>query len=506
MNRTFAVSARDILIGCFVLGFLFCYAGPFLFLVHQWRSNEIYSHGFLIPFISLYLLHLQREKIDRVELRPDYLGGIPALVVALLCLFTGRIAGIVLLEEISIVMAVTGIVVLFFGKLLLRAVWFPVFYLLLMVPMWDLFTERAQLPFQLLSATIGVKMLNLAQIPIHQSGTYIEMPGITLEVAKACSGLNYLISVIAIGIPLFYIYIKGWVKRSLVLLFSAAVALLSNGVRVFLVGLFAYGGILGDNQDIHGPLHVFQALFVSVIGYIVIFVTIWVVKDNDPKTKTRQEERGSLRKRILDHVGVIPLACAVVLTGAFGGLVNFYKMSPVSPKQDFGSFPYRIESWEGKDVEPAFKLFRTNGADVELSRNYTSDLTYPVNLYIGYYRHQEQRKKMINYSTDYLFKDTDPIGLEIEPGRKVDLNRYIETGNGKRILYLYWIQVDGRMFLSKYREKIFTIWNAVTKRKTNGAVVMVSVEVPGNVRIDEAQGAGEEFVRRIYPILPAYIP
>src|SRR5512143_1147059 len=180
MNRTITTSSRDILIGCVLIGFLFCYSGAFLYLVRQWRSNEIYSHGFIIPFISLYLLRLQRDKVERVALRPDYVLGIPALVVALLCLFTGRIAGIVVLEEISIVMALTGVIVLLFGKKLLRAIWFPVFYLLLMVPMWDVFTENAQLPFQILSATIGVKMLNLMQIPIHQNGILIEMPDITL--------------------------------------------------------------------------------------------------------------------------------------------------------------------------------------------------------------------------------------------------------------------------------------------------------------------------------------
>src|SRR5204863_254874 len=106
-----------------------------------------------------------------------------------------------LLEELSIVVTMSGLTLLIFGRRIFRIVLFPLAYLLAMVPIWDAFTVRLHPIFQLYSARIGVYILQAMGIPVLREGVSIELPNVTLEVAQACSGINYLIAVLCVGYP-----------------------------------------------------------------------------------------------------------------------------------------------------------------------------------------------------------------------------------------------------------------------------------------------------------------
>jgi EpsI family protein len=506
LAREHVLNLRNILIVLTFGGGLLCYTGVFLSLVSQWRSNEVYSHGFLIPFIALYLVYFKWDSIAERPLEPNYAFGIPAVAISLMCLLAGRIAGILVLEEISIVLSIGAMLLLLFGRSLLRAVWFPVAYLFLMIPMWDIFTDTVQHPFQLLSASIGVEMMNWIGIPVYHNGIFIELPGITLEVAKACSGINYLISILAIGIPLSYINTRRFSRRILILLSSVVIALLSNGIRVFLVGLFVQKGNLGSNHDIHGPFHVLQALSVSFVGYLAIFVLVWLLKDENPPFREARKISRPMGKSFLDHLHSWPLAICAILLAAYGGLLAFVLPTPSPLKKEFGKFPYAIGDWKGSVAAFDLTPYCKKKADRELFRKYQSGYSQPVNLYVGYYELQNQGKELIDYTCDFLFNGGNSITLAMGHGKTIRVNRYVTVENGTKTISLYWVQVDGRILRDKYSEKYYTLMNAFLHHKTNGAIVIVSMEVPNENETAQAMESQAEFVRRIYPLLQEYLP
>lgn len=260
--------------GLIVTAFIFCYAGVIWTMAGQWWSNDMYSYGFLIPGISLYLVWMQKQKLVQLSPHPDYIGGFSFFLAGMAMLLFGKLEGVTTIQELSLIITLVGVLFLLLGRHYLRVLCLPVSYLLLMLPVWDLFTERLHLPFQLFSADLGVKLLHLVGIPAFQQDKIIQLPNITLEVAKACSGVNYLIAVIVIGIPAAYFFLKDPVKRVLLVIFSMAVAVVSNGFRVALIGFLSYHGIGGN---IHGPFHILQGLFVSVVGYGAIAVGIIVL-------------------------------------------------------------------------------------------------------------------------------------------------------------------------------------------------------------------------------------
>jgi EpsI family protein len=493
-------------VAAIALLFVACYFTVFASLVRQFRSNDVYSHGFLIPFISCYLILLQRDRIRQARIRPNLLLGIPFLAAGLLLLIAGGAAGVLILQEVSLLVTISGLVLLLFGEKVLRSTWFGIAYLLFMLPAWEILTNRIQFPFQMLSANIGVKLLELAGIPVYQHGVYIELPAITLEVARECSGVNYLISILAIGLPLSYIYISKWHRRIALVGTAVGIAILSNGFRVFVVSLFAYKSILGYNRDIHGPMHFFQALFVSAIGYLVIFLGVSVLKDRDPVRKSAGMPRvGGVFERVVENVRPVSAAVAIGLLLLAGSTLHLYRSRPVPLKTELQNFPGRIGDWSGRDSESGFPEFRRLGVDQELSRTYELPTGDRVALYVGYYDVQHQDKEIVNYRIDYLFDDKTVVKVPLNAGEGIEVNRNLLRGKKGATVVLYWIDIDGTILRDKSRAKLYTMRDALLLRKSNGAVVLVTTDGSGPGGVDAGTRLASEFLRAAYPVLREHL-
>ncbi len=267
---------RSVQVGFLIIVLCFCYASVFTELVKIWWEEKAYSHGFLVIPISLYLSWVGRTKLISPEPKPSRLSGVFVMILAGLMLLAGNASGVVLLQELSLIVIVTGLVLLLLGIAYLRALALPIAYLLFMVPRLDkldMVSGRIHWPLQLFSAKLGVLMLQFFGYAAYLQNQYIELPRLTLEVAEGCSGLRYLVSVIAIGIPLAYLTQKSWTRRVVLVGSSVIIAILANGLRVMFVGIVAYHG----NRNIHGPFHIFHGILVSWVGFIVLFAGTWLL-------------------------------------------------------------------------------------------------------------------------------------------------------------------------------------------------------------------------------------
>ena len=123
------------------------------------------------------------------------------MLLAALLSTAARACGVQVLDRLAFLVSLTAAVILLFGYAYLRVAWAALAYLLLMIPIWDGLTESLHGPFQLRSAEIGTWLLRNVGVPAHREGTVIALPNLTIEVARACSGVNYLIAVTALGLP-----------------------------------------------------------------------------------------------------------------------------------------------------------------------------------------------------------------------------------------------------------------------------------------------------------------
>ena len=500
-----------------VLSVFYCYANVFLNLMEKWKNEDLYSYGFLIPAISIYLIWLKRNDIRKIEQKPDILIGFVILIAGLFSLVFGYIGSIVLIQELSIIFTITGLVFLTFGKQVFSKIWFPIFYLIFMMPIWDSVLDPLHYPFQYLSASVGVGILKIIGVPVYQKDIFIELPNITLVVASVCSGVNYLISVVAIGIPLSYYYLSSFKRRIFLLLLSVFIAIFSNSLRVGAIGLFAYHSGEKVSQNIHGPFDILRSVIISMVGIIVLFIgTIFLKEkeiDNVPRIKEvslswNPATSFKISKAQTKTNYFLMYIISITMVFVIGTFVNFYRHKPVPLKNSFNSLPHIIGRWEGMNTGP-FSLaenFKEFGVDQEVIREYRDGLDNVIQLYIGYWDFQVQGKELINYKLDEMLDNRQKYKSSQNTIFIYDEKEYTKENEKTNDIFIYWIDINGRIIGDKYRAKAYNILDFIKHGRTNSAIVLMKVNKKNGEDIDQALDRYNNFIFELSSVLKHYLP
>jgi len=479
--------------------FLFCYAGVLASLADQWWNNNIYSYGFLVPLISIYIVWERRAAIFSGAFSPAYFSGGGLLLAGLFLFAFGHAGGIITLQQVSFMVTLMGVVLLFLGVETFRRLALPIHYLWLMIPIWDALTGRLHLPFQILSANLGVLLLQQVGVPVYQDYLYIHLPNITLEVAEVCSGVNYLIAVIALGIPLGYLFLHRWVTRVGLIVFGVVVAALSNSLRVGLIGVLAYYDLSGD---LHGPYHTLQGIFVSVIGYGALFLGLGLlIRWQAPQHAAPSTDGASCLDVSAGRRRVLPVCAVFLLVGGYG---YFFAPAPVPLARDLAALPMQIGEWRGRDMTPEAG-YKALGADRLLARRYRHPAGEAIDLHIAYFESQAQGRELAGQATRRLDAGAMPITLRAESGAAVEaLNQSIQGTKGERRLTLFWYDLGGKILLDRKEVKLRTAWNALVHGVAPGALIAVSSRISNAYPQDRVFSAGKAFIAHLRPFLPAH--
>lgn len=462
-------AARDlILLGLVVLALVFAHWSALAAMVRMWNASPMYSYGFTVPFISAYLLWTRRGALAALEPRPAYAAGAAVLLCTTLVTVASRAAGVQVMEQVAFVVALGGASLLLLGWAYLRLGWAALGYLLFMVPLWDGFTEKLHAPFQLRSAELGVSVLHLIGIPAHREGVFISLPGLTLEVARACSGVNYLVAVLALGIPLAYVYLPTTWRRVVLLLSAVIVAGVSNGLRVALIGVLAHFEI---GSPLHGPFHVLHGLFVAGVGYVVLFAGLRFLA---PRSAAGGAAVNVAPARPEPRVRVSAWASAAILVVAVLVGSNAFARTPREVALDgaLDSLPARLGDWSRErpfDVAPPREVAVWPGADAEVRRRYRRADGELVDVYIAYFASQDQQGELVNYKAGELHAKARPVQV---PGvRTGGFEANLVVGAPGDAAILFWYEVDAAPDASRYAVKARTLWTAMVHGRSNGAVV-----------------------------------
>jgi len=272
-SKRMRVQLAFVALACAVL-----YAPVCLTIFQTWQGipgRDDYSHGYFVVLAALYLVWRQRKKLAGLEVLPNFALGVPIMLMAAAVLLAGKLSATAVLEQFSLVAMLTGLVLLLGGSRFFKALALPLYFLAFAFPLFDEVTASVDWYLQLLAAHNAASLLRIVGIPVHRAGQYLHLPGLTLEVAEACSGARYVISVIALTVPLAYLTLPTWRRRIALVCFAATVGVMANGVRVALIGIgveYMGAGIAGR------PIHTLQGLFVYWIGIGVIFAAIWLLR------------------------------------------------------------------------------------------------------------------------------------------------------------------------------------------------------------------------------------
>jgi exosortase len=248
------------------LGFATLYWHVLAKLVSDWYHDDNYSHGFLIVPLALYFVWERREKLRKIPVAPSTFG-LVVVLGSVMVLIAGILGSELFLTRISIMGTIIGVVLYLFGWQHLRALAFPVAFLLLMIPIPAIVFNRIAFPLQLLASQFGESAMGLANVPVLREGNVLILANTTLEVAEACSGIRSLVSLLTLAIVFGYFSDpRGWV-RTLLAVSSVPVAIVTNGFRVAGTGIAAhqFGAAAAE-----GFFHEFSGWLVFVAAFILM--------------------------------------------------------------------------------------------------------------------------------------------------------------------------------------------------------------------------------------------
>lgn len=482
--------------GAIVSLFALVYANTMIQIFSVWTNRDDYSHGALIPFVALYLAWEERFRLRQLVISPNLSGGLIVLVLSGLLLLLGTIAGVTSIQQVSLLLAIPGLVWLLFGTAYLKQLTLPLVYLPLMVPVLDPLIGRIRWPFQLITAKCSGVLLKIMGIPVFQNVQYLELPNITLEVADICSGVNFFVSLIAVAVPLAFLTQRHWRPRLFILVFAIIIGVVANIVRVTLIGIFAFWGW---SSVVHGPLHIFQGLFVSVFGFISLFVVGWVMAKRTDAANPPEKDLVSKPALAYDlkqfHKAWMT---SVVLLLSIAAALYLYSPKPVPLSNELNTLPITIGQWKGTDSPVKEYPFRAPGADRELLRRYTNPASQSVTLYIGYFESQSQGKELITYKLSKLYKEEKELEVKIAERESISVNSTLISDKGRNTAFLYWYELNGKTVANSYSAKLLTSIDGLINRRTNGALVIVSSDIDGN-DLSMAFDRQIEFVRNMFP-------
>jgi len=244
------------------------YADVVAALVRQWTTDEDFSHGFFVAPLAVYFAWERREALRRTRIQPSW-AGLFLLAGSLLLFVAGQFGSELFLTRVSLVGVLAGLVVLMAGIRHLRIVLFPLAFLLLMVPLPAIIFNQIAFPLQLLASQVGETAIAASGVPVLREGNVLVLPGRTLEVAEACSGIRSLMSLLTLAIVLGYFTEQRPGARVAIALAAIPIAVVANAARVAGTGVASYW-VSPAAAD--GFFHTFSGWLVFVVALGGLFV------------------------------------------------------------------------------------------------------------------------------------------------------------------------------------------------------------------------------------------
>jgi exosortase len=248
-------------------------------LFAQCWSDPNFSHGFVVPLLSAWMLWNNREKFKQQTLVPDW-RGILVVFGAMGLLVVGALGAENFLSRTSLLFVLAGLTIFFCGWAVFRVAFYPWLVLFLMIPLPVIIYNRITLPLQLLASRLATSLLDLTGVPVLREGNIIHLPALSLEVAEACSGLRSLMALITIAVIYAYQFERKAWRRVVLILSAIPIAVLANGLRIMGSGLL---GQYWSPEKARGFFHEFSGLLVFCVSCLLLWIFHLLLEHVVPK-------------------------------------------------------------------------------------------------------------------------------------------------------------------------------------------------------------------------------
>ncbi len=434
-----------------------------------WWNISTYQHCLYIVPITGWLLWLRREEV--VQTTPA--GWLPGLVLvfgAALVWLMGEAGGVAIVRHVGLVLMFQASVVAILGPAATRAVLFPLFYLIFLVPFGDEFTG----PMQTLTARMTMGLLHLSGVPASIDGVFITTRAGWFEVAEACAGVKFLVAMIAYGALAANVCFRSPLRRTLFMAAALVVPVLANGVRawatIFAAESIGVKAATGFDHIVYGWVF-FALVMIAIMG------AAWPFFDRRLGEDWLGGKAFPLWRPAGPVLMIAPLVVAVAaLPVAWDAIASATGRSTLPDRVDLPVVP----GWTRVGDRPATPwLPRFDGADHRLFGRYGNAAGQRVDIGVALYGWQGHGREIVAFGQGAA----DPAGhwawsADLPPlgGGRVD--RLMGPDKAEREAVTLWF-VGGAAAPGRTAVKLATLRARLTGGDQSAATLILSAEGKG---------------------------
>ncbi|AMD91812.1 hypothetical protein AXF15_00870 [Desulfomicrobium orale DSM 12838] len=475
----------------------------------EW-SRADFDYCYLIPFTIAYLVWERKDELEHMPSKPSW-SALGAFVIAGGLLLLGELGGEYLTLYLALWWAVFGVCWAILGWTKMRLVIFPIILLLTAFPPPNYIYSRLTIGMQLLSTQLGTALLHLFKVPAYQNGNTIDLGFAQLEVVAACSGLRFLIPLFIVGMLLTYFFRDKWWKRLLLMLSTLPLAIIMNGVRIGLTGLLARSyGLAVLEEDAHELMG--WIMFLLSTGVLFGLMRLLAGRNKiqlSRKASTSQPIPPSPQKFWRTQ----PLVAGLLLILLAHGYLGYREATPdILPEaKPLASFPLTFDGWNGRGIAMEQRFIDTLDFTDYVQIDYQNNQGRMVDFYVAWYQSQSKGESIHSPETclrggGWEFLQSQATELNLPGHAPMRVNRALLDQNGQRMLSYFWFPARGRYLTNGLELKLYTFWDSLTKRRSDGALVRLITPLYPQESEQDGEARLHDLLQHIIPVLENLLP
>jgi len=257
-------------LGLLAGGFLLLFVPTYYELAHTIWATDEQGHGPIILAVSGWLMFGLRKQLAELNPRPVVIPGWALLIVALALYAFGSSQQIIMFQTGSQILLLAALLLLFLGWAGLRTAWFPLFFMIFMIPWPEALVAVVTGPLKIAVSAVASSVLYNVGFPVGRSGVVLTVGQYQLLVADACAGLNSMFTLEALGMLYMrlmnYTHFARNVSLALLLI---PISFVANVIRVIILILVTY--YFGDEAG-QGFVHGFAGMVLFLSALVIMMV------------------------------------------------------------------------------------------------------------------------------------------------------------------------------------------------------------------------------------------
>lgn len=486
-------------------------------MVGAWGREE-YSHGYMLPVVAAFFVWQRSSLLAQTPFQPS-VPGVLLTVFGLFLYVSGELGTLYTVIQYGFLLALGGVLLSWMGWKAFRII-LPAYLLLFFaVPLPNFLYNSLSSQLQLISSQLGVSFIRLFSIPVFLEGNVIDLGNYQLQVVEACSGLRYLFPLSALGFIAAVLFKGAFWKKGVLFLSTLPITVLMNSFRIGVIGILVHYQGIGMAE---GFLHNFEGWIVFMACAALLVLEMWLLAKIGPDRTSFSEAfaidgpvpvpaAARVEHRRLPWSFYVVLPMLVVAAVVSQVLPEREDIAPQRPELVF--FPDDIGEWHGTRGRLEQIYIDALKFDDYLLADYRDQAGDSVNLYVAYYASQRKGASVHSPKSclpgggwrikDFSQREIPGPGVGGQPLR---VNRSLIQMGDERLLVYYWFQQRGRVMTNEYLVKWFLFWDALTRNRTDGALVRLTIAAPRGDDLAEKDALLSEFANLIQPSLRRFVP